>query len=100
MAIHKCSIVWDNEKHPIVHLAMTNKDMGVGDAAFLRSCVEFYQMSQAGANVQQLILERLANIEAMLKNGIVISGDGSPQPAGAGEDRTDDIFDDVLEQIE
>lgn len=95
MAIHKATLVWDDEKHHIVHLAMTNKD--VGDASFLRACIEFYEMSQAGANVQQLILERLAKIENMLKSGVVINGDGDKPVM---DDQTDDIFDEVLEQIE
>lgn len=96
MATHKTSIVWDEDKHPIVHLAMTNKD-DVSDAAFLRTCVEFYQMSQAGANVQQLVLERLARIESILKSGIAVGGEPDPPPP---DDKTDDIFDEVLEQIE
>jgi hypothetical protein len=96
MAIHKATLVWDSDKHSIVHLAMTNKNQY--DAAFLRTCVEFYQMSQAGANVQQLVLERLARIENMLRSGVVMA---APDDVSIdGNDQTDEIFDDLLEQIE
>jgi len=95
MAIYKATLVWDSDKHPIVHLAMTNK--GQTDAAFLRTCVEFYQMSQAGANVQQLVLERLASIENMLRSGVMV---GASDISIDGDDKTDDIFDGLLEQME
>lgn len=94
MTIHRANLVWDDEKHITVHLGMSNHDEP--DAAYLRKCVEFYEMNKAGTTGQQLILEHLQAIRRMLQNGVMI---------GAGEDtppdpQSDEIMDDLLEQIE
>lgn len=90
--IHRANIVWDDKNHSIVHLGMSNHD-GETDAAYLRKCVEFYELNKGGTN-QQLILERLARIENILRNGVIIS-DSAP-----ADSHTDEIFDDLLEQLE
>lgn len=93
MALQKATITWDDQKDTTVHLGMNNHTET--HAAYLRKCVEFYEMNKAGTN-QQLILERLASIERMLKNGVVIGG----QPDTDHDQQTDDIFDDLLGQME
>lgn len=95
MAIQKSTIVWDDQKHTAVHLGMSNHE-GESDAAYLRKCVEFYEMNKGGT-VQQLILERLAAIERTLKQGVAIASDGNSQ---VPDDFTDEIFDEALEQLE
>lgn len=92
MAIHRANIVWDDQKHPTVHLGMNNHE-GESDAAYLRKCVEFYEMNKSGT-YQQAILERLASIERMLKSGVVVD---EPAP---DDTHTDEIFDNLLEQLE
>lgn len=92
MALQKSTIVWDDQRDTTVHLGMTNHDGS--DAAYLRKCVEFYEMNKAGATGMQQILERLTRLEQMLKRGVVVGGQSD-----ASSD-TDDIFDDLLEQIE
>ena len=94
--IHRANIVWDEQRNSTVHLGMTNHE-GESDAAYLRKCVEFYELNKGGATNQQLILERLARIETMLKNGLVLNPDGQPQ---ADDDQNDEIFDDLLGQLE
>jgi len=93
--IHRANIVWDDQKHPAVHLGMTNHE-GETDAAYLRKCVEFYEANKGGAGNQQLILERLSSIENMLRRGVAVGAEPHPPP----DDETDNIFDDLLEQME
>lgn len=91
--MRKSNILWDEHHHPTVHLGMTNH-AGESDAAYLRKCVEFYELNKGGAGNQQLILERLARIEAMLKRGV------APLPADDQPDAAqEEIFDDLLEQF-
>lgn len=93
MTTHKASITWDNQKHAAVHLGMTNH--GESDAAYLRKCVEFYEMNKGSATNQQIILERLTSIERMLKRGVVV-GDNNSAP----ENKNDELFDNLLSQLE
>lgn len=92
--IRRSNIVWDDQKHSTVHLGMTNHDES--DAAYLRKCVEFYEINKAGATGMQLVLERLTRLEQLLKRGVVIGAGDDP----AHDDHTNDIFDELLEQME
>lgn len=91
MALHKATLVWDDEKHMTVHLGMSNHE-GESDTAYLRKCVEFYEMNKS--TNQQLILQRLASIERMLKEGVKVDD----QPVD--DALADEIFDEALEQLE
>ena len=93
MPLHKSTIVWDDQRDTTVHLGMTNHTES--DAAYLRKCVEFYEMNKAGAGGLQQVLERLGRLEHLLKRGVVIGAGDDPAP----EDN-DDIFDEMLEQME
>lgn len=90
--IRRVNLVYDDQKHSVVHLGITNHGDD-SDAAYLRKCVEFYELNKGGLTNQQLILERLQRIENMLKSGVV--GETTPTPDSA----QDDIFDDLLEQL-
>lgn len=89
---HRANIVWNEQSHPTVHLGMTNHE-GETDAAYLRKCVEFYELNKNGATNQQLILERLTRIETMLKRGVAPIANNEPDTT------TEEIFDDLLEQF-
>jgi hypothetical protein len=90
----RINLSYDTEKHALVHLGLTNHNEP-SDSAYMRKCIEFFEMNKGGAVNQQLILERLARIELMLKNGTCISA----APAATADDDTDDIFDEALEQL-
>jgi hypothetical protein len=90
----RINLSYDTEKHTLVHLGLTNHNEP-SDSAYMRKCIEFFEMNKGGAVNQQLILERLARIELMLKNGAA-----PVQSAPAVDDDTDDIFDEALEQLE
>lgn len=91
--IRRVNLVYDDQKHSVVHLGITNHSDD-SDAAYLRKCVEFYELNKGGLTNQQLILERLQRIENMLKSGVVV-GETNPTP----DSTQDDIFDDLLEQL-
>lgn len=85
---------YDDEKHSVVHLGLKNHGED-SDSAYLRKCVEFFEMNKAGSTDQQLILEHLQIIRRMLQNGVVVGEGGAPpDPQG------DEILDDLLEQME
>jgi len=90
--MQRANIVWDEKKHPTVHIGMTNHE-GETDAAYLRKCVEFYELNKSGATNQQQILERLTRIETMLKRGV------NPLDDPPDDTATEEIFDDSLEQL-
>lgn len=92
----RINLSYDSDKHPLVHLGLTNHSEP-SDSAYMRKCIEFFEMNKGGAVNQQLILERLARIELMLKNGVVLSGGNSSQDATDG---SDEIFDSMLDQLE
>lgn len=92
MAIHRANLVWDDEKHTIVHLGMANHSED-SDAAYLRKCVEFFEMNKGGTTNQQIILERLTRIENMLKGGVIVE-------TKQDDISTDEIFDDLLAQLD
>jgi hypothetical protein len=92
MAIRRVNLVYDDQKHTIVHLGLANHSED-SDAAYLRKCVEFYEMNKGGLTNQQLILERLQRIENMLKNGVVMS------EAIQEDNNSDEIFDNLLDQL-
>ncbi len=94
MATRRINLSYDDEKHQIVHLGLTNHGEP-SDSAYMRKCIEFYELNKGGAINQGLILERLNRIEALLKSGVVTTPDRD-----TGLDDTDDIFDDALEQLE
>ncbi len=93
----RVNMSYDTEKHSVVHLGLSNHNEP-SDSAYIRKCIEFFEMNKGGAINQHLILERLARIETMLKNGVTAvtgsNGDGDDQAY------TDDIFDEALEQLE
>lgn len=93
MTTQRITLSYDDEKHSIVHLGLQNHSDD-SDSAYLRKCIEFFELNKSGTN-QQLILERLATIERMLKKGVV----PIDQPTENDPDN-DDLFDDLLEQIE
>lgn len=91
--IRRVNLVYDTDRHTLVHLGLSNHSED-SDAAYLRKCVEFYEMNKGGTTNQQLILERLQRIENMLKNGVVV-GEAAPDDTS-----TDEMFDDLLAQLE
>jgi hypothetical protein len=93
MAIRRVNLVYDDQKHSIVHLGLANHSED-SDAAYLRKCVEFFEMNKGGLTNQQLILERLQRIENMLKSGVTVGDAALPDTS------TDEMFDDLLAQLE
>jgi hypothetical protein len=93
MGLRRVNMSYDDGRHEIVHLGLTNHTEP-SDSAYIRKCIEFYEINKGGAVNQNLILERLNRIEAMLKNGVVTTPDQDFADAD-----TDDIFDDALEQL-
>lgn len=87
---------FDTDKHSLVHIGLTNHTEP-STSAYLRKCVEFYEMNRGGAVNQHLILERLERIEKMLRGGQVVSAQ-SDQPDD--DALTDEILDQALEQLE
>lgn len=90
MATQKATLTWDDQKHTVVHLGMSNHE-GETDAAYLRKCVEFYE---ANGGTLQLILQEITALRRMIKRGAVVAADDDPA------DDNDEIFDDLLEQFE
>lgn len=87
---------YDDQKHPLVHLGLTNQSEP-SMSAYLRKCVEYYEINRGGAVNQHLILERLERIEKMLRAGVVVGGGESAPDDDA---LTDEILDQALEQLE
>lgn len=87
---------YDTEKHQIVHMGVKNHKEP-STAAYIRKCIEFYEINRGGAVNQHLILERLERIEKMLRAGVVV---GSGETAPDEDALTDEILDQALEQLE
>jgi hypothetical protein len=96
MTIQRVTLSYDDEKHTTVHLGISNHDED-NVSTYLRKCVEFFELNKGGVTNQQLILDRLNRIETMLKNGVSLIGDVTGQ---ADETQSDQILDDLLEQLE
>lgn len=95
--IRRVNLCYHPNKHSVVHLALANHTES-SDAAYLRKCIEFYELHQGGGTGQRHIIERLDRIEALLRNGVALA-----VPPGQGDtagDITDDILDEALEQLE
>lgn len=86
---------YDQEKHSLVHIGLENHKEPSA-SAYIRKCIEFYEMNRGGAVNQHLILERLERIERMLRGGVVINGEAST----AVDTTADEILDEALEQLE
>lgn len=95
MGLRRVNMSYDDGRHKIVHLGLTNHTEP-SDSAYIRKCIEFYEINKGGAVNQSLILERLNRIEAMLKSGVV----AAPGQVFDDGDDTDDIFDDAIAQLE
>jgi len=87
---------YDPARHSLVHLGLTNHHEP-STSAYIRKCIEFYEMNRGGAVNQHLILERLERIEKMLRGGLVVSAEAAPDN---NEAITDEILDEALEQLE
>jgi len=87
---------YDPARHSLVHLGLTNHHEP-STSAYIRKCIEFYEMNRGGAVNQHLILERLERIEKMLRGGLVVSAEAAPDD---NEAITDEILDEALEQLE
>jgi hypothetical protein len=96
MTIQRVTLSYDSEKHSTVHLGLLNHGED-SDSAYLRKCVEFFELNKGGVTNQQLIIERLTRIESLLKNGVTISGDVTDRD---DETQSYEILDDLLEQLE
>lgn len=91
MAIQRVTLSYDDERHTVVALGLANHSEDT-DAAYIRKCIEFYELNKGGAVNQSLILDRLAAIERLLKNGAAVyTAEASPD--------NDKIFDELLEQL-
>ena len=91
----RINLSYDDEKHPLVHLGLKNHKEP-SDSAYMRKCIEFYELNKGGAINSQLVLEHLLEIRRMLQQGVVVaSGDVEQTDA-----KNDQILDDLLEQLE
>jgi len=86
---------YDDKKHSLVHLGLTNHHEASA-SAYIRKCIEFYEMNRGGAVNQHLILERLERIERMLRGGVVVNGEAQAE----ADTTADEILDEALEQLE
>lgn len=96
MTIQRVTLSYDDEKHSTVHLGILNHSED-SDSAYLRKCVEFFELNKGGVINQHLILDRLTRIESLLKNGVTITSDVTDQDSEA---QSYEILDELLEQLE
>jgi hypothetical protein len=94
MATRRVTLSYDDEKHVTVHLGLINHAED-SDSAYLRKCVEFFEMNKGEITHQQTVLDRLQRIENILKSGAVVGRDEQAVELRGGE-----ILDDLLEQME
>ena len=93
MAIRRLNFCYDEEKDSLVYLGIQNHHEA-STSAYLRKCVEFYEMNKSGAVSSQLILENLLEIKKLLKGGAVVVATEE-----TADDQANQIFDSLLEQL-
>lgn len=97
MAQRKVTLVWDDEKHPIVEQGIKNRPLDENITQYLRKCVEAYEVSEINDNpFYASLLEKLTIIEHAIRTGSVIPYDESNQT----NQEQEDLFDSMLEQME
>jgi hypothetical protein len=92
MAIQRITLSYDDERHTVVSLGLANHAEDT-DSAYIRKAIEFYELNKGSAVSSPLILERLATIERLLRNGVTLVTTDQP------DDTNDALFDNLLEQL-
>jgi hypothetical protein len=92
MAIQRINLSYDDERHTLVALGLANHAED-SHSAYIRKAIEFYELNKGSAVSSPLILERLAAIERLLRNGVALATTDQP------DDTNDALFDDLLEQL-